>query len=90
MAWSERKAERRYKKDLKAGKYDFKPKDPAEGLASVNNRLALLKAQVQRPNSGHISHDNRFLKPLSDGDSGENATSEVSQAEAQEDGEEGQ
>ena len=90
MSGSERKAERQYRRDLKAGKFDHKPVAPEEDLTSVHSRLALLKAQAQRPETGHISHDNRFLKPFVAGDSGEDATPEVSQPEAQEDGEEGQ
>jgi hypothetical protein len=87
---SERKADRQYKRDLKAGKYDPTPIAPEDDLTSVHNRLALLKAQAERADSAHISHDNRFLKPFDPSpESGEDATSEVAQADAQENGEEG-
>lgn len=88
MSGGERKAERQYKKDLKAGKYDHKPRDPDEDLTSVQSRLELLKSRSERPDSGHISHENRFLRPFSAEGSGEDPAAEVAQTEAQEHGEE--
>jgi len=88
---NERKMERQYRKDLKAGKFTHDPSKVAD--MSAKGRLTLHHGYVERPESPPIPYEQRFLKPFDEPGSvalGEDATAEVAQADGEEHPEEGQ
>ena len=88
---TERKMERAYRKELKAGKFDYDPTAQVTD-ATVRGRLSMHHGYVERPESPPIPYEQRFLKPFDDDKTSlrEDAASEITQANGEKDHEEEQ
>ena len=87
----ERRMERKFRKELKAGKYRHDPSKVVD--LNAKGRLTLHHGYSERPETPPIPYEQRFLKPFDEPtstDLGEDATTEVAQSDGEKDHEEGQ
>jgi hypothetical protein len=90
-AGQERKVERQFRRDLKAGKYDYDP-TAVVTEATIRERISMHRGYQVTPESAPIPYEQRFLKPFDDASTtlGEDAATEVAQTDGEKDREEGQ
>jgi len=87
----ERRMERQFRKDLKAGKYRHDLSKIVD--LSAKGRLTLHHGYSERPETPPIPYEQRFLKPFdapASAELGEDATTEVAQSDGEKNHEEGQ